>query len=197
MRTRSCLREKDLTFNISVGLLSLLQKLKRSDRESKILVLGLDNSGKTTVLQQLGGDDISQVTPTQGFNVKSIQQDACSLNMWDIGGQKTIREYWRNHLDCTDVLVFVVDSSDQRRMKEASEELHLLLHEEKLESVPLLVLANKQDLLNSLSPKEIAGEFNLASINNRAWRILPCSARDGDLSDGVDWIMKQINNHRS
>jgi len=114
-------------------------------------VLGLDNSGKTTVLRQLGGEDVSQVTPTQGFNVRSIQKDACSLNMWDIGGQKTIREYWRNHLDCTDVLIFVVDSSDQRRMKEASEELHLLLDEDKLVSVPLLVLANKQDLLNSIS----------------------------------------------
>ena len=175
----------------------MLQRLKKSDRESKVLVLGLDNSGKTTVLRQLGGEDVSQVTPTQGFNVRSIQKNACSLNMWDIGGQKTIREYWRNHLDCTDVLIFVVDSSDQRRMKEASEELHLLLDEDKLVSVPLLVLANKQDLLNSLSPKEIAGEFDLASIKNRAWRILPCSARNGDLSDGVDWIMKQISTHRS
>lgn len=68
-----------------MGLLSLLQKLKRSDNEARILVLGLDNSGKTTILKRLGNESISEVMPTQGFNVKSLVQDSFKLNVWDIG----------------------------------------------------------------------------------------------------------------
>ena len=74
-----------------MGLLSLLQKLKRSDNEARILVLGLDNSGKTTILKRLGNESIKEVMPTQGFNVKSLVQNNFKLNVWDIGGQKAIR----------------------------------------------------------------------------------------------------------
>ncbi|KAL3795580.1 hypothetical protein ACHAWO_001575 [Cyclotella atomus] len=179
-----------------MGLLSLLQKLKKDPdaKEVRVLVLGLDNSGKTTVLKQLGGEDVDSVTPTQGFNVKSLQQSNCRLNMWDIGGQKTIRAYWRNYLDRTDLLIFVVDSSDQIRMEETSTELKQLLNEEKLSGVPLLVLANKQDLLNAISPEEISEELNLANITDRPWTIQPCNARDGmGLADGIAWVTKQMN----
>ncbi|KAL3802855.1 hypothetical protein HJC23_007632 [Cyclotella cryptica] len=177
-----------------MGLLALLKKLNRADKESRILVLGLDNSGKTTVLKQLGGEDVSRVTPTQGFNVKSLTKSSMQLNVWDIGGQKTIRPYWRNYLDHTDALIYVIDSSDQKRMHETSAELDLLLDEDKLKGVPLLVLANKQDLLNSISPEEISNELKLKSICNRPWTIRPCSARDGEgLTDGMEWVITQIN----
>jgi ADP-ribosylation factor-like protein 3 len=116
------------------------------------------------------------------------------LNVWDIGGQKTIRPYWRNYFDHTDALIFVIDSSDQKRMRETGEELDLLLDDDKLKGVPLLVLANKQDLLNSLSPEEISEELRLNTIRNRPWTIQPCSARDGEgLADGMGWVMEKIN----
>jgi ADP-ribosylation factor-like protein 3 len=69
------------------------------------LVLGLDNSGKTTILKKLSDEDISQIMPTQGFNIKSLMHDGFKLNVWDIGGQKSIRPYWRNYYDQTDALV--------------------------------------------------------------------------------------------
>ena len=68
-----------------MGLLSLLQKLKRSDNEARILVLGLDNSGKTTILKRLSNETIKEVMPTQGFNVKTLVQNSFKLNVWDIG----------------------------------------------------------------------------------------------------------------
>jgi ATPase subunit of ABC transporter with duplicated ATPase domains len=68
-----------------MGLLSLLQKLKRSDNEARILVLGLDNSGKTTILKRLSNESIKEVMPTQGFNVKTLVQNSFKLNVWDIG----------------------------------------------------------------------------------------------------------------
>ena len=69
-----------------MGLLSLLRKLKKSDREARILVLGLDNSGKTTILKCMCDEEISHVMPTQGFNIKSVMQNDFKLNVWDIGG---------------------------------------------------------------------------------------------------------------
>jgi ADP-ribosylation factor-like protein 3 len=91
-----------------MGLLSLLRKLKKSDREARILVLGLDNSGKTTLLKRISDEEISHVMPTQGFNIKSVMQNDFKLNVWDIGGQKSIRPYWRNYFDQTDGLVRTV-----------------------------------------------------------------------------------------
>ena len=84
--------------------------------------------------------------PTQGFNIKSLTQDGFKLNVWDIGGQKAIRPYWKNYYENTDGMVFVVDSSDEVRLEERVEELKALLVEEGLKGVPLMVYANKQDL---------------------------------------------------
>ncbi len=70
-------------------------------------------------------------------------------------GQKSIRPYWRNYFDQTDALIYVIDSADRRRMEETGVELQQLLDEERLGRVPLLIMANKQDLLNALSPAEV------------------------------------------
>ena len=77
-----------------MGLLSQLKALKKKAQEAKILVLGLDNAGKTTILKAMSHEQISNIQPTQGFNIKSLMQDGFKLNVWDIGGQKSIRPYW-------------------------------------------------------------------------------------------------------
>ncbi|MBN3284151.1 ARL3 protein, partial [Polyodon spathula] len=88
------------------GLLSILWKLKSSpDQEVRILLLGLDNARKTTLLKQLASEDVSHITLTQGFNIKSVQSQGFKLNVWDIGGQRKFRPYWRNYFENTDVLV--------------------------------------------------------------------------------------------
>jgi len=177
-----------------MGLLNLLRKLKKSDQEARLLVLGLDNSGKTTILKKLSDEDITQIMPTQGFNIKSLMHDGFKLNVWDIGGQKSIRPYWRNYYDQTDALIYVVDSADKRRMEETSVELQQLLDEEKLAHVPVLVMANKQDLLNALSPAELTAELGLNDLRDRTWNILACSAKTGEgLQEGMEWLVEQIN----
>merc|ERR1712013_60388 len=111
-------------FLASMGLLNILRKLKSSpDRELRILLLGLDNAGKTTILKTLASEDISTITPTQGFNIKSVQTEGFKLNVWDIGGQRKIRPYWRNHFDNTDILIYVIDSADTKRFEETEQEL--------------------------------------------------------------------------
>merc|ERR1712037_821177 len=108
---------------IKMGLLNLLRSMKRDEKEARILVLGLDNAGKTTILKKLSEEDITHIMPTQGFNIKSLVHEGFKLNVWDIGGQKTIRPYWSNYFEASDALVYVIDSSDKRRLEESGSEL--------------------------------------------------------------------------
>ena len=89
-------------------------------------------------------EDVNSITPTQGFNIKSVQQAGFKLNVWDIGGQKHIRPYWKNYYQNTDAIIYMVDSADKRRNDEAAEELESLMSEELLATCPVLVFANKQ-----------------------------------------------------
>ena len=176
-----------------MGLLSILRKMKKDEKEARILMLGLDNAGKTTILKKLSEEDISQVMPTQGFNVKSLVHEGFKLNVWDIGGQKSIRPYWSNYFDACDCLVFVIDSSDRRRLEECAQELTELLAEDKLAGVPLLIYANKQDLLQALSPQEISETMQLENIRDRCWTIQACSAKSGDgLQEGMEWLCQEF-----
>lgn len=180
-----------------MGLLTLLRKLKRDDQEARILVLGLDNSGKTTILKKLSDEDINHIMPTQGFNIKSLQVDGFKLNVWDIGGQKSIRPYWRNYFEQTDALIYVIDSADKRRLEETGQELGNLLEEDKMCGVPVLIFANKQDLMNAEPPSEISDSLNLSTIRDRTWQIQPCSGKSGEgLQEGMEWIVKMVNSSK-
>ncbi|XP_012517088.1 PREDICTED: ADP-ribosylation factor-like protein 3 [Propithecus coquereli] len=180
---------------LPLGLLSILRKLKSApDQEVRILLLGLDNAGKTTLLKQLASEDISHITPTQGFNIKSVQSQGFKLNVWDIGGQRKIRPYWRNYFENTDILIYVIDSADRKRFEETGQELAELLEEEKLSCVPVLIFANKQDLLTAAPASEIAEGLNLHTIRDRIWQIQSCSALTGEgIQDGMNWVCKNVN----
>jgi ADP-ribosylation factor-like protein 3 len=102
--------------------------------------------------------------------------------------------YWRNYFDSSDGLIYVIDSTDRRRLEETGCELALLLEEEKLAGVPLLVFANKQDLINALPANEIANDLDLVGIRDRQWQIQPCSAKTGEgLQEGMEWMVKAID----
>mmetsp|Transcript_78038 Transcript_78038/g.180975 ORF Transcript_78038/g.180975 Transcript_78038/m.180975 type:complete len:188 (+) Transcript_78038:79-642(+) len=173
-----------------MGLLSILKKMKKDEKEARILMLGLDNAGKTTILKKMSEEDITHIMPTQGFNIKSLVHDGFKLNVWDIGGQKSIRPFWSNYFESSDALVYVIDSSDKRRLEESGAELGELLREDKLGGVPLLLFANKQDLLQAVPADEISQALALDSIKDRDWQIQACSATEGTgLQEGMEWLV--------
>jgi len=179
-----------------MGLLSLLRNLKKDEAELRLLMLGLDNSGKTTALKKLAEEDITTITPTQGFNIKSVQLNGFKLNVWDIGGQKHIRPYWKNYYQNTDAIVYLVDSVDKRRIDEASEELAGLMEEADLAGVPVLVFANKQDLLNAMTAADIMGSegLDLTGVKDRWIHVQACSAKTGEgLSEGMEKLIQQTS----
>lgn len=177
-----------------MGLLSIIRKVKKKEKEMRILMVGLDNAGKTTIVMRINGEDTSSISPTLGFNIKTIEYKSYRLNIWDVGGQKTIRSYWRNYFEQTDGLVWVVDSSDLRRLDDCKQELHNLLKEERLSGSSLLILANKQDIRGALRPADIAKVLNLEAMDNsRHWQIVGCSAYTGEgLLAGFDWLVGDI-----
>jgi ADP-ribosylation factor-like protein 2 len=99
-----------------MGLLSILKKIKEKEKQLRILILGLDNAGKTTILKQVNGEAIDKISPTLGFNIKTLDHNGFSLNIWDVGGQKTIRSFWRNYFEETDGLIWTVDCTDRDSM---------------------------------------------------------------------------------
>ncbi|EPQ59729.1 GTP-binding protein [Gloeophyllum trabeum ATCC 11539] len=176
-----------------MGLLTIIRKNRQKEKEMRILFLGLDNAGKTTILKKLNGEDIMSVSPTLGFNIKTFIHGGYTLNIWDVGGQRTIRPYWRNYFEQTDAIVWVVDSTDRSRMKDCRDELHSLLLEDRLAGASLLVFANKQDIQGSMSDEEIRHALDLDSIRSHNWRIWPCSAVTGNnLVTGLDWVVGDV-----
>jgi len=171
-----------------------LKKLKQKEKEVRLLMLGLDNAGKTTILKKFNGEDISEIAPTLGFNIKSLDHRGFKLNIWDVGGQRSLRSYWRNYFEATDGLVWVVDSADRRRMEDCKAELAGLLQEERLLGATLLVFANKQDLPGALSVEEISRVLELDTIKSHHCTIVSCSAVTGqNLLKGMDWILDDIS----
>lgn len=165
-------------------------------REVRILILGLDNAGKTTILYRLQLDEIVETIPTIGFNVETVQYKNIKFQVWDLGGQTSIRPFWRCYYPNTNAVMFVVDSSDRDRIADAKQELHLMLEEEELKGVTLLVFANKQDLPSAMPVNEVSEALGLSSIRNRQWTVIQSSAVKGiGISDGLDWLVSVLGSY--
>ncbi|XP_043965658.1 ADP-ribosylation factor-like protein 11 [Gambusia affinis] len=146
----------------------------------QVLIMGLDSAGKSTLVGQILTGQTVNTSPTVGFNVGTLELNKQScLTLWDVGGQKSMRQNWQYYLDGCKALVFVVDSTDVARIPEAQKALKSILSDERLRGVPLMVLANKKDLPNSMTIREVSNKLNLNSYTDRKWEIQACSATKG------------------
>merc|ERR1712169_122448 len=121
----------------------------------KALMLGLDNAGKTTVLNQLNLGETTQTTPTIGFNLETVTVHGNTMTVWDVGGQNKIRSLWKHYYTNTTALIYVVDCSDRERIEESKSELESMLREDELKDVAVLVYANKQDIAGAMPSAEL------------------------------------------
>ena len=110
--------------------------------EVRVLVLGLDNAGKTTILYQLKMGEVVSTIPTIGFNVETVTYGNLTFQVWDLGGQSSIRPYWRCYYQNTQAIIYVVDSTDKDRLEIAKQELHAMLAEEELKDTKLCVFSS-------------------------------------------------------
>ncbi|XP_070559607.1 ADP-ribosylation factor 4 [Ptychodera flava] len=163
-------------------------------KQMRILMVGLDAAGKTTILYKLKLGEVVTTIPTIGFNVETVEYKNISFTVWDVGGQDKIRPLWRHYFQNTQGLIFVVDSNDRERAVEAQEELNKMLNEDELRDAILLVFANKQDLPNAMPVSEVTEKLGLNLLRNRKWYIQSACATQGDgLYEGLDWLSNELS----
>ena len=140
-------------------ILKMIDSLSSSS-PTKILILGLDGAGKTTIMYKLKLNETVMSVPTIGFNMEQLQYKNLKFNCWDIGGQSKIRSLWKHYYENTDCVIFVLDASDEERLELAKETIFGLIREDELKNCPVLVFANKMDMAN-IGVAEIAKRLGL------------------------------------
>lgn len=158
----------------------------------RIVMLGLDGAGKTTILYMLKQGEVITTIPTIGFNVETVEYKNISFTVWDIGGQKTIRQLWHHYFPNTSAVIFVVDASDVARIETVKEELHDIMRNIDLENAILLILANKQDLPFALNVTELAKQLELSNLK-QTWHIQPtCATRGEGIYEGMERLRTML-----
>eukprot|EP01132_Coremiostelium_polycephalum_P004237 gene4237-5305_t len=174
--------------------------------ECKILLVGLDNAGKTTILSYLKfGELIGPTSPTVGCNVETLgYKSMLKFQIVDRGGgsKAKIEDLWDQYFNECKGLIYVIDSSDDKRINEAANELNSIINNQSFSKgdhsirVPVLILCNKQDKKNAKHSKEITKQLNLHLQKDLIFHIEPCSAfRNFGINEGMEWLANAIITH--
>ncbi|CAL5225838.1 g8620 [Coccomyxa viridis] len=159
------------------------------NKEMRVVMLGLDAAGKTTILYKLHIGEILSTVPTIGFNVEKVQYKNVLFTVWDVGGQEKLRPLWRHYFNNTDGLIYVVDSQDRERVNRAASEFKQIVEDPLMRHSAILVFANKQDLKGALSTAEVCEALGLSQMKNRRWHVQGAVAIRGEgLYEGLDWL---------
>jgi small GTP-binding protein len=170
----------------------ILDFFSRSRSNFKIIILGIQNAGKTTILYRLSLGQLVQTTPTIGSNVEEISYNNVKLQAWDLGGQETTRSVWDVYFVNTDAIIYVIDTHDTN-YEESKNQFYKLLENENLKNTVILIYANKQDLSGAKRVNEIIQIYELDKIKDHIWNIQPCSAQTGEgLITGMKWLSDQL-----
>lgn len=162
-------------------------------KEMRLLMLGLDAAGKTTILYKLKLNQDVTTIPTVGFNVETVTYKNVKFNVWDVGGQDKIRPLWRHYFSGTQGLIFVIDSSDKVRIDEARQELHRIINDREMKESLLLVFANKQDIAGAMKPQEVTDALKLNQLKDKIWFVVPSCATTGEgLLEGLAWLSNNV-----
>ncbi|XP_018596995.1 ADP-ribosylation factor-like protein 13B isoform X2 [Scleropages formosus] len=171
-------------------------------RKVTLVMVGLDNAGKTTTVKGIQGEITKKVLPTVGFSKVDVKQDKFEVTIFDLGGGERIRGIWKKYYPESHGVVFVVDSSDIRRIQETKATIAEVLRHPWVSGKPVLVLANKQDHEGALAVGEIIEHLSLEKLVNRnqcPCQVEPCSAvascgkkADGPIENGLNWLLRSI-----
>lgn len=183
-------------------VLSLLFPGWYTRRDVRLLMVGLDGAGKTTILYKLKLGEVVSTVPTigittnfkcVGFNLETVEFRGSTFTVWDVGGQDRIRALWRHYYTNSQGIIFVLDASDHDRLSTAREELSMMLSEPCLREAALLVYANKQDMPGALQAKQVAEALGLTEEAGRRWHVQGACALTGDgLIEGLSWLWSAL-----
>ncbi|XP_078442430.1 uncharacterized protein LOC144712117 [Wolffia australiana] len=165
--------------------------------EMRVVMLGLDAAGKTTILYKLHIGEVLSTVPTIGFNVEKVQYKNVMFTVWDVGGQEKLRPLWRHYFNNTDGLIYVVDSLDRERIGKAKAELQAIIRDPFMLNSVILVFANKQDMRGAMTPQEVCQGLGLYDLKGRRWHIQGTCAISGEgLYEGLDWLASTLKENQ-
>ena len=168
-----------------------------SKKNFKILMLGLDDAGKTTILYQLKMSEFINTFHTIGFNLEELNYKNFKFSLWDVNGLDKIRAFWHHYYEKTDAIIFVVDCKDEERFELVNEVFSSVLNDKQLENACFLIFANKQDINGAIQPVELVNILDLGAMKNRKWVIKGCSGVSGQgVKEGFEWIANILINER-
>jgi ADP-ribosylation factor-like protein 5B len=174
-------------------LSKVLDLFSSSSDNFKLVILGLQNAGKTTILYRLSLGQLVSTQPTIGSNVEEISHNNVKFQAWDLGGQESMRSVWDVYYIGTDAIIYVIDSADTCNYEESKTQLLKLLQNDELKSTVLLIFANKQDLDTVQPVDELVKIYGLDQVKNHLWHMQPCSAKTGEgLMAGLKWLSDQL-----
>lgn len=180
--------------NIASSFISAL----KSAKPYKLVFIGLDGAGKTTILYRLARNKVENTVLTIGFNVEVINFQGWAVTGWDVGGRSSMRPLWRFYAKDSEGIVFVVDAGDPYRLDQARDELHRGIDTIDCDGkgLPVLVYANKQDLPNALQIEDLQDRLQIDRLKpKRQCRFVPCIATTGKgLHEGLQWLRDSITN---
>ena len=202
-----------------MGLIArLLDAIGFAKPQCKVLCVGLDNSGKSTVIQHLKPKKVAltEVTPTVGFNVEQFSRSSINFTVFDMSGAGKYRNLWEHYYKDAQAIIFVIDCSDKLRMCVVKEELQAMLQNKDTTNLPTLFFANKIDMADHLTPVECVQYLDLDAVKDRPWHITPSNAvpspparlqciagtrklnpvctqlTGAGLDDGISWISEHL-----
>ena len=178
----------------------ILGSLGLYKKNGKILFLGLDNAGKTTLLRRLKDDRMVQHDPTIHAHAEELVLGNIRFKAYDLGGHETVRKTWRTYFPTVDGIIYLVDDADKERFPESKKELELLLATPELSKVPVVILGNKIDKKDAASEEELRAGLGLSSksswgtekiseIDGRPIEVFMCSvAKKTGYAEGFKWL---------
>ena len=174
-------------------LSKIIEFFTKSRNNFKIIILGMQNAGKTTILYRLSLGQLVKTTPTIGSNVEELTYNNVKFQAWDLGGQESNRSLWDVYYMSTDAIVYVIDSQDDEYFEESKAQFHKLLVHPILKNATILIFANKQDLPGAKSINQLIQDYGFDKIKNHIWHIQSCSALKGEgLVTGIKWLSEQL-----
>ncbi|KAK8878585.1 intracellular protein transport [Tritrichomonas musculus] len=133
-------------------------------KASNIVIIGLDNAGKSTMLYALKNGRFQQQEKTKTFDKEMVKIGGLDIYAWDLGGHMMVRQTWSDYYFSCQGIVFVIDASCQTRFNEAKNELDMIMNDSTIKNLPILILANKIDVAGSASYSDIVSAFNLKNL---------------------------------
>ncbi|XP_045915645.1 ADP-ribosylation factor-like protein 13B isoform X1 [Micropterus dolomieu] len=183
-------------------IVRLMSFRRKCQRKVTLVMVGLDNAGKTATVRGIQGENPQDVAPTVGFSKVDLKQGKFEVTIFDLGGGKRIRGIWKNYYSESHGVVFVVDSSDVQRIQETRDTMAEVLQHPRIAGKPVLVLANKQDQEGALAEADIIENLSLEKLVNEnkcLCQIEPCSAVlgygkkvDKSIKKGLKWLLNNI-----